>query len=137
MILQVDPTSAVPPYEQVRSQVTAMAESGVLPPGTRLPPIRQLAGDLGLAGGTVARAYRELEQDGVVVARGRHGTIIAPRPTAPDPRQSEARVRAAAEAFAATAHHAGADIDSAVAAVHAAFTHLGSSGAPTTRGAHR
>ena len=46
-------------------------------PGTRLPSIRQLAGDLGLAGGTVARAYRELEQEGVVATRGRHGTVVA------------------------------------------------------------
>jgi len=65
VILQIDPGAAVPPYEQLRAQVTAMAASGALPVGTRLPSIRQLAGDLGLAAGTVARAYRELEQAGV------------------------------------------------------------------------
>ena len=61
MILEVDPRSAVPPYEQLREQVTALVLAGALTPGDRLPSIRQLANDLGLAGGTVARAYRELE----------------------------------------------------------------------------
>ena len=66
MILEVDPRSAVPPYEQLRQQVTALVRAEVLTTGTRLPAIRQLANDLGLAGGTVARAYRELESDGIV-----------------------------------------------------------------------
>ena len=79
VILRVDSSSPVPPYEQIRAQVGAMVDAGVLAPGARLPSIRQLAGDLGLAGGTVARAYRELEQEGVVATRGRHGTVVAER----------------------------------------------------------
>jgi len=124
MILQVDPGSPIPPFEQIRAQVRAMAESGVLAAGTQLPPIRQLAGDLGLASGTVARAYRELDHDGIVISRGRHGTVVAARPAAPDPRINEARVAAAADAFAATAHHTGADVEHALAAVQAAFARL-------------
>ena len=53
-----------------------MAASGVLPTGSCRPAIRQLASDLGLAGGTVARAYRELEQEGIITTRGRHGPFI-------------------------------------------------------------
>ena len=49
MILSVDLDSPVPPYEQIRAQLTMMAASGVLPPGSRLPTIRQLAADLALA----------------------------------------------------------------------------------------
>ena len=49
-------------------------------PGTRLPTVRRLAGDLGLAVNTVARAYRELERDGLVVTRGRNGTVVAASP---------------------------------------------------------
>ena len=75
MILRIEPEGHIPPYEQVRSQIATMAVSGVLPEGTRLPAIRQLASDLGLAGGTIARAYRELEQAGVITTRGRHGTF--------------------------------------------------------------
>ena len=46
-------------------------------PGTRLPTVRELAGQLGLAVNTVARAYRELETAGVVETRGRFGTFVA------------------------------------------------------------
>jgi DNA-binding transcriptional regulator YhcF (GntR family) len=75
--IRVDQTSGVPPYDQLRRQLTALAEAGELVPGTRLPPVRQAAADLGLAANTVARAYRELEAAGVVVTRGRKGTFVA------------------------------------------------------------
>jgi len=78
-MLVLDPSSPVPPYEQVRSQIADQALTGELPPGHRLPTVRRLAEDLGIAVNTVARAYRELEQDGVVVTRGRHGTFVAVR----------------------------------------------------------
>jgi DNA-binding transcriptional MocR family regulator len=71
MILRVDTTAAVPPYEQIRSQIATMIATGFLQVGRRLPTIRQLATDLGLAGGTIARAYRELEQSGLIKSRGR------------------------------------------------------------------
>lgn len=77
MLIRVDADSAVPPYEQVRSQLAAAARSGALPAGTRLPTVRKLAEDLGLAANTVARAYKELEADSVVETRGRHGTFVA------------------------------------------------------------
>jgi GntR family transcriptional regulator len=131
MILQVDSASPVPPYEQIRSQIRAMVDAGVLAPGARLPSIRQLAGDLGLAGGTVARAYRELELEGVVTSRGRHGTVITDRRTArsaPAPR--DARVVRAASALAAAAQDTDTDLDSAIAAVRAAFARLGARPAP-------
>jgi DNA-binding transcriptional regulator YhcF (GntR family) len=76
-VITVEPTSPVPPYEQIRAQVVEQARSGSLPPGTRLPTVRSLAADLGLAVNTVARAYRELEADGVVVTRGRNGTFVS------------------------------------------------------------
>jgi DNA-binding transcriptional regulator YhcF (GntR family) len=73
----IDPGSPVPPFEQLRQQVTEAAASGALTAGTRLPPVRQLATDLGLAANTVARTYRELETDGVIETRGRNGSFIA------------------------------------------------------------
>ena len=66
MNISIDPASATPPYEQVRLRIAALAADGELAAGARLPPVRQLAGDLGLAVNTVARAYRELEQAGLV-----------------------------------------------------------------------
>jgi DNA-binding transcriptional regulator YhcF (GntR family) len=77
----VDTNSPTPPYEQVRGQLADIIELGVLTAGERLPPVRQLAADLGLATGTVARAYRELEQSGHVVSRRGGGTRVAPRTT--------------------------------------------------------
>ena len=78
MILEVDPRSPVAPYEQLRQQITALVLAGGLAPGDRLPSIRQLANDLGLAGGTVARAYRELDQDGYIVSHRGRGTFPSP-----------------------------------------------------------
>jgi DNA-binding transcriptional regulator YhcF (GntR family) len=108
MILRVDPSSPVPPYEQIRGQVATMIATGILPVGQRLPTIRQLASDLGLAGGTVARAYRELERGGLLVSRGRHGTFVAERPAASRNDQERALIEAAG-AFAAQAAQLGVD----------------------------
>ncbi|HWU47712.1 MAG TPA: GntR family transcriptional regulator [Humibacter sp.] len=77
MKLTIDPASATPPYEQVRIQVVEAVRAGDLVPGTRLPTVRRLAGELGLAANTVARAYRELEHDEVIVTRGRNGSFVA------------------------------------------------------------
>ncbi|CAN3980257.1 GntR family transcriptional regulator [Kitasatospora purpeofusca] len=77
MQLSVDPSSGTPPYEQIRAQIAEQARTGELATGLRLPTVRALAERLGLAAGTVARAYRELEADGVVETHGRRGTLIA------------------------------------------------------------
>ena len=76
MDIAIDHDSPVAPYEQVRLRIADQAQRGVLPAGTKLPPVRRLATDLGLAANTVARAYRELEQAGLVETRGRAGTVI-------------------------------------------------------------
>jgi len=64
------------PYEQVRERVRAQVAAGELAPGTKLPTVRALAADLGLATNTVARAYRELEALGVIETRGRAGSVV-------------------------------------------------------------
>ena len=71
-----DPVADQPPFDQLRSQIARRAASGDLPPGSKLPTVRALAAELGLAANTVARAYRELEADGVVVTEGRRGTFV-------------------------------------------------------------
>ncbi|WP_067653161.1 GntR family transcriptional regulator [Nocardia harenae] len=75
--LEITHDSPVPPYEQLRIGVVAQVRSGALTAGTKIPTVRALAGQLGLAPNTVARAYRELEADGVLETRGRQGTFIA------------------------------------------------------------
>lgn len=120
MILEVDSHSAVPPYEQLRQQITALVRAGVVAPGTRLPAIRQLANDLGLAGGTVARAYRELESDGVVSTHGRHGTVVATG-ARDDVPTTTASLLPAARKFVADARRIGAGVEDAIAALRAAY----------------
>ncbi|MFC9772274.1 MULTISPECIES: GntR family transcriptional regulator [unclassified Pseudarthrobacter] len=78
--ITVDLRSATPPYEQIRSQISSLVAVGVLQAGSRLPTVRSLAADLGIAAGTVARAYKELEAAGVVESRRRGGTFIAALP---------------------------------------------------------
>lgn len=76
-MLIIDPASQVPPYEQLRRQVIEQISTGELMVGSKLPAVRRLAGDLGLAPNTVARAYRELESEGYVRTAGRNGTVVA------------------------------------------------------------
>ena len=116
MLIAVDPGSPVPPYEQVRAQLAELIGDGRLPVGTRLPTVRQLAADLGLAVNTVARAYRELEAAGLLETRGRHGTFVAPgRDDAVD------RLHRAAAGYAAEARRLGVPPDRALALVRAAL----------------
>ena len=75
--LVVDSDLEIPPYQQVMEQIRAAIERGELPPDTPLPTVRQLAGDLGIAPNTVARAYGELQSEGWLIADGRRGTRVA------------------------------------------------------------
>lgn len=75
-MLRVDPTLPTPPFEQIKAQITAQRASGELPADQRLPPVRRLATELGVAANTVARAYRELEAAGIIETRGRHGSFV-------------------------------------------------------------
>jgi DNA-binding transcriptional regulator YhcF (GntR family) len=77
MSFLIDPHSATPPYEQLRTQVLDGIADGTLPAGTRLPTVRALATELGLAVNTVARSFRELEAAGAIETRGRNGTVVS------------------------------------------------------------
>lgn len=76
-MITVDPNLAEPPYDQVKTQIAQQVASGALKAGDKLPTVRRLAADLGIAPNTVARAYRELEQTGVISTRGRAGTFVS------------------------------------------------------------
>ncbi|UOY01542.1 GntR family transcriptional regulator [Blastococcus sp. PRF04-17] len=115
-VVTTDPT---PPYEQLRRQFVDLIWAGVLTPGDRLPPLRQLAADLGLAVGTVGRAYRELEAAGLVASRRGGGTrVLAARNSAVD---RDRTLRQHAETFVRQARLLGADDDDVRAALSAAL----------------
>ena len=116
--LALDATSGVPPYEQLRSRIAAAVHDGSLPAGARLPTVRSLAGDLGLAVNTVAKAYRALETDGVVETRGRAGTYVSSTALSAPP----ADVAALAEDLAAQARRRGLTLEETRTLVDRAWT---------------
>jgi DNA-binding transcriptional regulator YhcF (GntR family) len=77
--IRIDDTSETSIYEQIIAQVQEGVATGKLAPGDRLPAVRQLADELDIAPGTVARAYSDLESRGVVITEGARGTRIADR----------------------------------------------------------
>jgi GntR family transcriptional regulator len=76
MDIAINTASPEPVYEQIVRQVHDAVKSGRLEPGTPLPPVRQLAGDLSLNRNTIARAYKILEDQGVILTAGRKGTFV-------------------------------------------------------------
>jgi len=121
VIVTVDPDSPVPPFEQLRIAIRQLVVTGAVPIGSRLPTVRQLASDLGLAPGTVGRTYRELEVEGIIESRGRHGTHIKGVPRPPGAAERRRRIRDAASAYAAAAAELGIDSETAVALIREAL----------------
>jgi DNA-binding transcriptional regulator YhcF (GntR family) len=105
-----------PPYRQLIDGVQRQIERGAILPGDRLPPVRVLADELGLAPNTVARAYRALEDDGWIEGRGRAGTFVTDRlperPSAVDAAMAEA-----AHTYLRRAAQLGVDREGAIRAV--------------------
>lgn len=127
MILRVDANSPVPVYEQLRAQISAMVAAGTLLPGTQLPTIRQLATDLGVAKGTVNKAYDELFRAGVATSDGRRGTRVAQRTALTDPKMNARELADAADRFAVTVHQLGAEDSDARAAIETSLRRIRSS----------
>ena len=115
-MISIDAHSAIPPYEQLRAQFMADVQSGALAAGTRIPTVRKLAEDLGLAPNTVARAYRELEADGFIETRGRNGSFVSAQGDA-----AQKQAQDAARAYADRIEKLGIPRDRALAYVTAAL----------------
>jgi DNA-binding transcriptional regulator YhcF (GntR family) len=118
MLLRLDPGSATPVYEQIAGAVVRGIADGSLVPGTRLPTVRQLAGDLGVATNTVAKAYRQLEAEGHVATLGRNGTVVQ-QPVAAS--QQDDEIHAAAVLLARAAQRRGLDLATAVGRLRQAW----------------
>jgi DNA-binding transcriptional regulator YhcF (GntR family) len=114
----IDHESKVTLYEQLRTQIIEQVASGELIVGTKLPPVRQLATELGVAPYTAARVYRLLEQDGFLETRGRNGTVVSAREDT-----AESTLQAAATAYAARARELGIPADAALDYVRIALEH--------------
>src|SRR5579863_3786051 len=95
-LIAVDPDLETPPYQQIFEQIRGAIERGALAPDAALPTVRQLAGDLGVAPNTVARAYSDLQEGGWLHSEGRRGTRVATKVPGADRR---ARAHALTEAI--------------------------------------
>lgn len=115
-LVTIDSAGVDPPYEQVRRQIAEGVATGKLKPGHKLPTVRQLASNLGLAVNTVARAYRELEADGVIETHGRGGTLIATR------KIGDAEADSAAESYVRIARRQGLSVDETIRLVEKHWT---------------
>ncbi|MET9922034.1 MULTISPECIES: GntR family transcriptional regulator [unclassified Streptomyces] len=116
--VNVNQASPVPPYEQLRAQLADLISVGRLNHGDRLPSVRQLASDLGLANNTVVRAYRELETAGLVKSRRGSGTqVVAPAATA----DIKVKLAEHARSYAAVARQLKATDEEALAAIRQAL----------------
>uniref|UniRef100_A0AAU3GX76 GntR family transcriptional regulator n=1 Tax=Streptomyces sp. NBC_01401 TaxID=2903854 RepID=A0AAU3GX76_9ACTN len=122
--ISVSHASPVPPYEQIRAQLADLISVGRLGQGARLPSVRQLASDLGLANNTVVRAYRELETAGLVRSRRGSGTQVIAPPAAAD---GKAKLAEYARAYAAAVRQLDATDEDALAAVRHALASFGNS----------
>ncbi len=116
MSFTIDAAAPQPPFEQLRAQIVAGALDGTLPAGTKLPTVRALADELGLAPNTVARAYRALETAGVIETRGRSGSFVALSTDA-----AERSLQDAAAEYANRARSLGVDAARARAYIDAAL----------------
>jgi DNA-binding transcriptional regulator YhcF (GntR family) len=117
IVIVIDSSSHMPPYEQLRSQVAKQIQDRTLVVGTRLPTVRRLAADLGLAVNTVGRAYRELEEAGLIETRGRNGSFVSAAGE-----KARERARRAANDYAAVIASLGIDAAEAVRIVQAALS---------------
>ncbi|MFI7420516.1 GntR family transcriptional regulator [Nonomuraea sp. NPDC049684] len=116
-MIVIDAGSPVPPFEQLRAQLARQIQNRTLAVGARLPTIRHLAADLGLAVNTVGRAYRELEEAGLIETRGRAGSFVSAAGE-----EGRERARRAAADYAAVIASVGLDAAEALRIVQAALT---------------
>ena len=102
--------SGVPFYRQIVDQTADLIRSGQLVPGTQLPSVRDLAGQLLVSLITVRRAYLDLENAGLIVLRQGYGTYVADDVVAASRGQAEADARAAIAEAIARARRLGLDL---------------------------
>jgi DNA-binding transcriptional regulator YhcF (GntR family) len=125
MIVRLDHASHIPPYEQLRAQMAVMIRAGLLEPATHLPTVRELAAAMAVSPGTVARAYRELTNDGLIATHGRRGTVVVDEPPNSEPMLERAtRLAAAANTFALAVQQLGIRKAAAINAAERALDEL-------------
>jgi GntR family transcriptional regulator len=112
--IHISTNDGVAPYRQIVNQVKHLVASGRLGPGDELPAIRVLAEQLRINPNTVARAYRELEMDGVVIKRGTTGTYVSETGSPLALRERRKILTERADALLAEARHLNIGLDEVI-----------------------
>ncbi|GAB4342128.1 MAG: GntR family transcriptional regulator [Candidatus Abyssubacteria bacterium] len=107
MLPKIDPTKSEPIYAQLMSEIKYFIATELMKPGELLPSVRDLAVKLRINPNTVARAYRELEHEGVVVTVPGKGVYVSDGPRTWDKERARAELGAALDALLVEAYHRG------------------------------
>ncbi|NPA93242.1 MAG: GntR family transcriptional regulator [Chloroflexi bacterium] len=120
--IKIDFRQRMPITEQIREQIRLLIARGVLRPGEQLPPVRQLAADLRINFNTVARAYRQLEEEGLISVQHGRGTFVLASPHEPEGDHAEGRhLEVLARHWAAQARALGFEVEEALMALRRAW----------------
>ena len=114
-VFRLDARSGVPPYLQLVQQVKQAFLLGFLESGDRLPLIREVVESLAINPNTVAKAYRQLEQEGVVTGRPGQGTFVTAAPSARVSPATYTSLRRGMESWLRRAYAAGLDEEAVTA----------------------
>lgn len=115
MMITLD-DSGTPLVDQIQDQIRGFITTGILVADQRLPAVRQLASDLGIAPGTVAKAYRALENDNFLISRIGSGTRVSPTATA-----THADIIAAATHLATVGKQQGVTLEESIRVLRAVW----------------
>jgi len=107
MLPRIDPAKSEPIYAQVMNEIKYFVATGMIEPGEHLPSVREMAMKLRINPNTVARAYRELERDGVVVTMRGKGVFVADAPRSGDKQRALADLRSTLDGILVDAFHLG------------------------------
>ena len=125
MKLHINPKEGKPIYRQIIDQVKYLIASGRLRPGEELPTVRGLAQDLIINPNTVARAYREMEQAGILVTRQGAGTYVSSQGTPLSREECRRILMERARALAAESWHLGYSLEDTIALLRRAHAEQG------------
>ena len=120
-VFRLDTHSGVPPYLQLVQQVRQAVLLGFLQPGDRLPLIREVVEDLAINPNTVAKAYRQMEQENLVTGRPGQGTFVNEQQSAAMPASTYTSLHRGLATWLRRAYAAGLDeqaVNALFASVH-------------------
>jgi len=126
MQIHISPHDGIPIYKQIIHQVKHLVASGRMKPNDEMPPIRQLAEQLLINPNTVARAYRDLEQAGVVTSRRGSGTVVSDNGSPLSPEEKTRILEERAGALMTEAQQLRVGLDDVLALVREQHTKLSS-----------